>query len=350
MTETELNAELKAGTLSGLYFFYGEEDYLKNHRAAAMRKAVIGEDDSLADFNAIELSFGDGELDLGALTDAMAAPPMMAQQKIVTVSFADLESLKEKGKNALLEALKEQAEAGYDDTVLLIKVTAGGFDEGTPKKPSSFLAAASKFMKCVAFPYQPDSRLVRWMERHALEDGLRLLPDASAEILRIAGRSMFTLGGEIEKATAYAAFRGHTAVTVEDVRAVISRTDEDDAFQLANCILNGDRAGALTCLGVRIRKREEPTYLLAQVTRVFGDLAAAAAFMEDHRDKADFARAMKMHEYKAGLYYKAAQTKSPTWFAAAMEACLTADRAVKNGAGYDAVERLICGEYDVCRN
>lgn len=350
MTETELNAELKARTLSGIYFFYGDEDYLKNNRAEAMRRAVLGDDDSLADFNAVELSFGDGELDAGAIADAVQAPPMMAQQKIVTVSFADLDSLKEKGKNTLLECLREQAGAGYDDTVVLIKVTAGGFDEGTPKKPSSFLAAASKFMKCVAFPYQPDSRLIRWMQRHTAEDGLTLQPEAASEILRIAGRSMFTLGGEVEKAAAYAAFHGRTAVTTDDVRAVISRTDEDDAFQLANCILNGDRAGALTCLGIRIRKREEPTYLLAQVTRVFGDLAAAAAFMDDHRDKAEYARAMKMHEYKAGLYFKAAQNKSPAWFAAAMNACLTADRAVKNGAGYEAIERLICGEYETCRN
>ncbi len=341
MTETELSVQIKKGGISGIYFFYGEEDYLKNHLAREMKKAVTGGDETMEAWNAVELVFGSGELDLGALDDAVLAPPMMSTQKSVTVTFSDLDSLKEKDRNALLEALRSYREEA-PDTVLVLKAVSSGFDEGTQKKPSAFLKQISETATPVSFPFQSDAKLTRWMERHAEKEGLTLEPAASEMLLRLSGRGMYTLSNEVEKAVAYAAWHGRHTVTAKDVAETAVKNDEDDAYRLANCLMSGDRAGALSCVGVRKRRREDPVYLLSQVTRVMNDLSSAAAFAAEGRNKEDFARSMRMNDYRAGLYYRSASKRPISWFAREMEICLEADRAVKRGGGYEAVEQLVC--------
>ncbi|MGN1345156.1 MAG: DNA polymerase III subunit delta [Eubacteriales bacterium] len=338
MTETELRNEIKAPR--GCYFLYGDEDYMKNHYAARIRDAVVT-DPGLALFNS--LRFSDDGFDLAALRDALLSPPVMAEQKFVELSFTNLEQLlNERERTALLSLLEEAA--GMDDVVVVLKIAAGGFDAGTAKKPSAFLKNASKFMKTAALDYQSDARLVRWLERHFAEYGLTLPQPAAARILETCGRSMYRLSGEIAKTAAYAAAAGRSEVTVDDVDATVTRTDEDDAFRLTNCVLEGNIPAALDALAVKMRKREEPYVVLAQITRVFCDLAAAAHAREDGLNAAEFARRMKMHTYRAGLYFSAAQTHPVDYFDRAVARCAEADRKMKSTPlGYALIERLICG-------
>lgn len=342
MTETELAAEIKAGTLRGMYFFYGDEDYLKNHRAAQIRDAILPADDTMRAFNLFEITFGEGEADFSPIRNAMEAPPMMSPVKLVSLFFPALDSYTEKERSGLLELLASYAE-GYDDTVLIVRASGGGFDPGTAKKPSPFLREASKFMKPVAFDYQSPPRLIRWMERHAAEYGLTLAPGAGEAMIAACGTEMYRLSGEIRKTAAYVAAAGRGELTPQDVAVCVSRRDEDDAFRLANCILAGDTKGALACLGVKMRLREAPIFVLSQVTRAFADLAAASAFLADGREKSDFARSMKIHEYRAGMYFRAVQGIAPAVFGEIMELCTAADRQMKSGVSdYTALERLIC--------
>ena len=177
MTELELNSRIKAGAVEGFYFFYGDEDYTKNHAAAQMKNAVCP-DESFAAFNSISLSFGDGELDTGAIADAVMAPPLMSSAKIVDVSLPSIDALKEKERTALLECIRNAAESDDDGVNLtfILRVTGGGFDPGQGKRPSSFLAAAQKCMICVEFAYQTDAKLIRWMERHFAQYRLAIAP------------------------------------------------------------------------------------------------------------------------------------------------------------------------------
>lgn len=379
--EADLAKELKKGVPGGLYFFYGDEDYLKNRRAADMKRAAVGEDPSVTAFNCFEFVFGDGEFDAAAVEDALLAPPMMSPKKYISMTFSSVDSLKTRGKagegedgeedespaagaaagaaagkkggktqNRLLEYLKSVGDPGAD-TVMVVKAVGGGFDAGTAKAPSSFLRDADKFMTCVEFPYQSDNRLFRWMERHFADYGLTPAPEVCKWILNAAGKSMYRLSGELAKTAAYAASRAEKdgsprVVTMEDARLCVASNDEDDAFGLANCIMDGDMAGALNLLRIKMALREEPLLILGQISRAISDLYAAAAFSSDGRDASDYAAAMKMHSYKAGLYYRAVGKNPPSRYAEALNLCLEADRRMKSGlagsGSYAPIERLIC--------
>ena len=357
MTESELRSEVKSPR--GMYFFYGDEDYMKNHYAAQMKAAVVT-DPGFAAFNYAR--FSDDSYDLEAIREAVLAPPVMAEKKLVDISLSNLDRfLSEKERTALLEMLTEAfdddgADDGMalslfggsvsvaDSVVVILRVAADGFDAGNAKRPSAFLKNAGKIMKTVQFDFQTDARLVRWIERHFAEYGLTVPQGVSMRILNLCGRSMYRLSGELAKTAAYTAEAGRTEVTMEDVDATVTRTDEDDAFRLANCVLEGNISAALDALAVKIRKKEEPIIVLSQITRVFCDLAAAAHALQEGMSSAEFAKLMKMHSYKAGLYMAAAKSRPAEYFDRAVERCAEADRKIKSTPlGYEVIERLICG-------
>ena len=345
MTEAELSTEIKTGTLGGMYFFWGDEDYMKNHRMLEIRKAVLGDDGAFDAFNAFSFVFGEGECDIDALSDAFMAPPMMAERKFISVYFASLDSLKENQqfhqKSDLLEFLRSWT--GDDGNVVVISANGDGFKTMDGRNPSKFLAEMQKTAKCVEFPYQTEAKLIHWIERHFAGYGLAADTRVIRSIMDICGRSMYRLSGEVAKVAAHAAAAGKSAPDEEDVRECVIRNDEDDAFALANCIMRGDTAGAMTCLHIKMKKREDPLYVLGQISRAFADMCAARTFIDDGRTCDDYAASMKMNPKRAPIYYRAAGGAGMKYLSSAMELCRDADRQLKSAmSGYMPIERLIC--------
>ncbi len=335
MTYTELT---EAGVPAGGYLFYGDEDYLKNHTLEKVRQTLFPAE-GMMDFN--RYLFTGENYTPADLAEAMLAPAMMTDKKLIEVHLTDGDKLKEKERTALTEAL--EGLKNTVDTVCILVFPAEAIDPGTPKRPAAFFKSLTKVLTPIAFPLQTDAKLLKWMSRHLAGYGVTLLPSVGQQILASCGRSMMRLSGELAKAGAYAASHNMTELTIEAAMQVITTTPEDDAFRLANCLLEGNKVAAYETLALRIRRKEEPILLLAQITRVYMDLAAAAAFREDGRDKRDFAQTMKMHEYKAGLYYKAAAGATAAWFTAALDKCLETDYAMKTSGsdGYQLLERLV---------
>ena len=69
------------------YVFGGEEEYLKRYYLSLLRAKAVS-DETFAPFN--HIVFDGAEVDFGALSDAVKAPPMMADFKLVEWRFADL--------------------------------------------------------------------------------------------------------------------------------------------------------------------------------------------------------------------------------------------------------------------
>lgn len=331
--------ELLRGVPVGGYLFYGDEDYLKVSTTNRIRELLFPEGDTA--FN--HYTFSGESYTPEALVSAILSPAMFTDKKLIEVSLPEGDKLREKERAALIDSLS--ALANTDDTVLLLTFPAGMLDVGTAKKPSAFFRALTKVLTPILFPMQGDSQLIRWMQRHLAAYGVTLSQTVGEWILKTSGRSMLRLSGEVEKAGAYAAAHGSAELTQEIAAQCITPTEEDDAFRLANCLLEGDRRAAYHCLSTKIRRREDPILLLAQITRVYMDLAVAAVFLEEGRDKRELAQRMKMHEYKAGLYGKAASGAPQGYFEQALERCLATDLAMKstNANGYELLERLVGG-------
>ena len=84
--------------------------------------------------------------------------------------------------------------------------------------------------------------------------------------------------------------------------------------------------------------------ILGDVIRVVCDMINVRALTADGSVNAEIAAALKMHEYKVGIYQKTLRQASSKRVNRLLEACLTADSELKQSfsKGYAPLERLIC--------
>lgn len=330
--------QLKSG-LRGGYLFFGEEDYLKSFSLRAAREALAGEE-TFAVFNDVQIAPID--YTPSALLNALTPPPMMAEQKIVTVNGLAISAMKPSELDDLCEVLSTLSD--YDYNVLIISVPAGLIDEGNlPKRPSAILTRLSEYLTPVRFEAVTGARLVSWVGKHFSHHGVSATGEVCSLLIERCGRSMFTLAEETKKLSFYVLSHGRSTVLAEDVRAVSVSVVESDAYALANAILDGKYSAAIDALSVMKFQRVEPVIILGEVSRVICDLVSVKALQEQGLPTPEIAATLKMNDYKARLYASAASSKPYARLKRALLLCSEADLSLKlSMQGYTAIERLIC--------
>lgn len=321
------------------FLFFGQEDYLKSAAVRATREAICP-DAGMAFFNDVTIDAADYTPD--KLLDAMAAPPMMTDGKLIVLRGMDINTMKQTELDTLLEVLTTLEE--YDYNTVILHVTAGLFDEGhLPKKPSNVLKKMQKFLTPVWFDTPSDAKLVRWVGRHFAHHGVAISSEDAARLVTLTGGSMFVLVNEIEKLVAYVKESGRSVADAADVAAVASVTAVPDAFALSNALLAGKGEDALSALAVMRFERVDPVLVLGEISRVFAQMQAAKVLTEAGRNIKEVADALGgMHEYKAGLLVRAASGISKARLARAVMLAAEADAQIKNSYNdYSLLEKLI---------
>ena len=338
ITEADFRKRLQ-GTFSGNYLFFGDEDYLKAYCIRAARQAVCP-DEGLSCFNDIAVDFPDFSVD--ALTDAMAVPPMMTDCKIVTVRSFNFEEVKPSevdGLIALMEAYRDDP-----SNVLILSVIPGGIDVGTPKKPSALLKRLCEVCTPVRFDASSPAKLVGWAMRHFQHEKVAISDATARFFVEYCGKSMYVLSSEIGKLCAYVKAKGGTAVTEEDIRAVSIPEEDCDTFALSNAIMAGNRTEALSVLSILRFRQVKPEFVLSEISRTFCNMYLTKLLMAAGQNKADIAKALRIHEFQAELCMRAAPRQSTEALTRAVELCADADLAMKTFArrDFEQIERLVC--------
>ena len=353
MTDVEFNKLLsEPDKLSGGYLFFGEEDFMKSRYADRFQQAVVGDDT----FSAITI---DGnELTPPDLEQAICSVSMFGGRRFVRVDHAPAGKWKKKtkkdangdedddGSDGLLDVYLEIfASAKNDpDVAYVITVDDGAADFGdvAKNKPSALYKKLAEQLTPVYFGAKGGAQLRKWIERHFLAEGLNAEYNAAETLISISGQDMFTLTGECAKLVAYAKAKGETTVTSDMVRYVASPTLVEEAFELSNAIISGDKKKALHALYGAKMRREEPIMIMGLVSKTIAEMLAASIYASSGLTVAEVAKRMKIHEYKATLYLRAAGN-DPSATEAALRRCLEADRQLKSTMhDFTPIERLIC--------
>ena len=323
----------------GRFLFYGEEDYLKRYYTEEYRRAVVT-DESFAVFN--HFRFDGATIDFAALSDAVKAPSMMCDKKLIEWSGADFSAMKERDLEALAEFCEECE--GYSGNVVIFTVAADRFDPGTKKKPSKLYTKLSKMLSLVDFPLSTDAQLSSWIVRHFAKEGLRPGPGCVDAIIGKAGHNMTVLDKEIEKMCCYALAHGMEDIPAELVEPLVCGTVESDAFSLTEALLSGDYEAAYTYLDDMALKKAEPIAVLGQVAKLYCDLLTVGALTEEGLSQGEISKTLKMHEFRVGLYMKGARRLGLPMLRRTVKQCADMDAGMKNGsANFGGFDVLIAG-------
>ena len=336
MTDADFRKSLKGG-LAGVYFFYGEEDYLKQHALSSAREAVCP-DPSLEFFNDIKIDCSD--FDPSALGDALPTMPVMADKKLIEMTGLNYSSLKKAEAEALFASLIEAAD--YDFNVIIIVAAADGFDEGyLPKKPSDSLKKISELATVVRFPRSTPAMLSRWVQRHFEFDGITADPFVCNAVVDFCGKDMFILSSEIDKLSAYLKANGRTVLEQKDIAEVCIPDTSYDTFALTNAISERRRADALAIVAEMQRRRIEPTVIMGEIIKTFDEMLRLRLLTDDGLSQKDISLRLRMHEYKMKRYL--ATGISTERLRELLLLCAETDAALKGSQqGYMPIERLIC--------
>lgn len=220
--EKALHAALKKREFDPVYYFYGDDDFLKNIRARELVEAAI--DPATRDFN-LEQRRG-GDVDAEALDSLLSTPPLLAARRVVVVRDAD--KLKKDARTLLDRYLKRPAQ----DTVLLLL-------SGTGVKPDK---AMSERSTAVEFAPLAGDRVLKWIGYY-VETVLKrsITPSAASLLVEAVGDDLAQLAVELEKLVSYA----DAEIDESAVGAVVGVRRGESVGDLLDAVAGRDATTAL---------------------------------------------------------------------------------------------------------
>ncbi|MEJ7809279.1 MAG: DNA polymerase III subunit delta [Gemmatimonadaceae bacterium] len=230
---------LQAKSFKPVYYFYGDDDYLKAQALRALLAAAV--DPATRDFNLDVRSAP--ETDAETLGSLLGTPPMMAERRVVVLR--DVAGLKKEtraaldrylGRGAVTPAEPTTGAAATDPDVVLVLVAAAT-GQG---KADKVLEA-----KSVAIEFAPlDSmRVPKWIAHHVADElHTTISADAIALLDSAVGNDLPSLAAELDKLASYC---GGAEIDEAAVAAVVGVRRGETLGDFLDRIAGRDALGAL---------------------------------------------------------------------------------------------------------
>lgn len=313
-----LRTDLKAGQLSNIYIFYGEEAYLRERYLEEIKRYLVTE--GFEEFNYHRL---DGKsLTIQELAETVEAMPMMAEHTLVTVSDMDLFKLPEPQRKALIELLSDFPE--YCTLIFVYDLLAYKRD----KKMKKLTAALDDYVQEVEFKAQSRDQLFRWIKKRFAATGHDIDSAAADHLMFLCGTMMTGLVSEISKISSYA--KGQM-ITIDDINAVADPVLDARVFDMTNNITAGKYDDAARVLGELLRMQTEPIVILAAIGKELRKLYTARMAIDNGKDRFWVKDLWHMtSDYPAKLLMQAARKVSHQWCQMAVKQCQILDRRMKS--------------------
>jgi len=226
--ERAFRKSLQRGEFERVYYFHGEDDFLKEQAVREFVAAAV--DPSTRDFN-LDIRAA-AELDAETLGSLVGTPPMMAARRVVVVR--DVAALRKDARAALEGYLKDPA-----PDVLLILVAPAG-EKAKVDKALEARAATVEFA-----PLTGD-RVPRWIAHHVETVlGARITPDAAELLQQATGNELAALAAELDKLASYA---GGGTIDEAAVADVVGVRRGETLGDFLDRVAARDAAGALALL------------------------------------------------------------------------------------------------------
>jgi DNA polymerase-3 subunit delta len=246
--ERALRKAMRDRSFERVYYFRGDDDFLKDSTARELIAAVL--DPSTRDFN-LELIRGD-ETSAEAVDTALSTPPMFADRRMVVIR--EVQELRKDARSALERYLIRPAA----DTVLLLVEPAG-------EKPDGAISASAV---TVDFDPLSDDRIPAWIAHHAGASlGVAITERAAALLHEAVGSDLAGLASELDKLASYA---GGTTIEEDAVRAVVGVRSGETMADLLDAVADRDapRAVALVPVVLSQAKANVVTTIMALATQM----------------------------------------------------------------------------------
>jgi DNA polymerase-3 subunit delta len=210
-----LARSLEGGKRGGVFFLFGEEEYLKEELATSLVNAHL--DPSTRDFNYDQIRGGDTTPE--ALASIIATPPMMAEWRVVVVRDAQALATSSKTRAVIEDAL-DRTPPGL---ALILVATL------PDKAKAQIYERLKKQAVAVAFPLLNAADVPGWLMARAKADGYELQAKAAQAMGSAMGAELGVLLQELKKLYEFTSDR--KKITLDDVTQIVGSVPRQNRWE-----------------------------------------------------------------------------------------------------------------------
>ncbi|HEX6939738.1 MAG TPA: DNA polymerase III subunit delta [Longimicrobiales bacterium] len=300
------------GERGGVYFLFGDEEFLKEEAAARIIEAHL--DPATRDFNLDQLR--GTELDVEQLASVVQTPPMMAEWRVVVVREAQGLAASPRAR-AVVEELLQRTPPGLA-LVLLAQLPE--------KSKAKFYDVLKRGARSAEFARLSAADVPGWLMARAEAESIDLEPEAARALAAAVGPEMGALTRELAKLRDFVGERGR--ITRADVEAAVGSVPRQDRWEWFDLVGEAKFERARAALPVLFDSGESGVGLVIGLGTQFLRLALAAA-----GGKQALEAELPPHQrWLAGRLAAQARNWSTAALEAALDDLLRADRLLKSAS------------------
>lgn len=304
-----LKEDIKNNQLKQLYLLYGEEGYLKRIYKKELKKAIVGEEDTIN-----YSSFEGKSIDWNEVTDIADTLPFFAERRLILIENSGLF----KTQSSLPDYLKK-----------LPGTTCMVFVETEIDKRNRLYKTVRELGRAVELKEQEEGTLIRWIAGRIKKENKQVTEKTVRLFLSKTGSAMENIEQELEKLFCYTL--DSDVITEEAVEAVCTVSVKNKIFEMIHAIAEKRQKDALDLYYDLLFLKEAPMRILYLLNRQFQILMQIKELLNTGLDRKEIAARAGINPYFAGRYIAEADCFSKEQLRRAVEECAECEEAVKTG-------------------
>ncbi len=266
-----------------LYILSGQDDFSLNQSLEEIKKdigapAVLAASTTTLDGKQVTVD------QLRAICETM---PFLAERRLVIIKglLERFEPKRESRRQRKITRLTNQqgeykSLSAYmnkipDSTILIL--IEGRITNNNPL----FRELANKAM-VKSFPLLRDAQLRQWIQKRVREEGGSISPQAVDLLTKLVGGNLWIMASEINKLVLFTSGR---RIEAEDVKTVVSYTQQDNVFAMVDAIIEFKAELAEQLLQQLLQRGAAPAYLLFMLSRQLHRIVRAGDLSKKGRPK-----------------------------------------------------------------
>lgn len=314
--------DLKNKQLKPAYLLLGKESYLIQETVQLIIEAAL--DPSEMDFNLAQYDLSETALE-SAIEDAETLP-FLGEKRVVILKnphFLTSEKKKEKIEHRI-EKLEEYLKSPAPYTILIIVAPYEKLDER-----KKITKAVKKMTEAVEMNGFSEHETKKWMKELADANAIALQDSARDRLYLLTAGNLMAISQEIKKLSTYAGEGG--MITEDIVSSLVSRTLEQNIFELIEKVIRKDRTRAMQIFYDLLKANEEPIKILSLLINQFRLILQVKELSVLGYGQQQIAGNLKVHPFRVKLAMQQAQLFQTQELTSIMNQLGDADYDMKTG-------------------
>jgi DNA polymerase-3 subunit delta len=315
--------KIQQGDFSPIYLLVGTEHYFFDETVRRIKESLNkdGETDILY--------FDLDEVPVQHVIEEADTIPFFTDRKLIIAKNASFLKATEKGKEKIDHDLKAFESWVQHPSETAITIFIAPYEKLDERKKVTKLMK-DKALLLEAKPLDGND-LVVWVKSTVANEQKVMTDEAIGRLIDTVGQDLVQLQSEIHKMATYVGEQQE--ITKSDVELLMTRTLEQDAFQLLNAYLRGDTTTALTVYHDLLLQKEEPIMLTALLASQIRLMSNVRYLQKKGYHAQAIAKQLKVNPYRVKLIVESRQKVGEDRLLDVLHRLASADYQLKTSSG-----------------